>query len=691
MVIRFVFIVAAVLALAGCGGSGSSSTANDTSGSSGSSGSGGSSGGSSTPAPTVTLSASSASIASGGTSTLTWSSTNATSCTASGGWSGSQSTSGTHQVGPLTASATYTLSCSGGGGSAQQSATVTVTGGGGGSTPAPTVTLSASPTSVATNGTPTLTWSSTNATSCTASGGWSGTKATSGSAQVGPLTNSTDFGLTCSGAGGSMQQTVTVTVNDVGGAITGHVDSSFIDLQGDNRVYVFAGSVTPHDDRGSGDAQYKVAVVQDANACTFSYTLTGVAAGTYTVAFTKAAQNDNATTNDNLTFSGTTTVTVAAAPVTHDFNPATKLQVGPGKTYATVAAAAAAAANGAVIEVAAGTYNDDIIVWGQNNITVRGVGGYAHINGTAVIPFVSGDPVRNGKGLWVVDGSNIRIENMEFSGAKVTDQNGAGIRNEGTNLTVCNGYFHDNENGFLGGAYGQLTVEYSTFANNGIGDGFTHNIYVDDGGSTGDKLVFRHNYSHHAKIGHTLKTRARENYILYNSFMDQADGTSSYNIDVPNGGLTYIIGNLIQQGPNTDNPEMIAFGEEGLSSGRTQSVYLVNNTMVNDRGSGTFVDVANGTTTFRSINNLFVFAGTLYSGMQPQATTNLATSSPGLVSTTTYDYHLTSSSPAVNAGTAPGSVNSYDLTPAYQYVQPAEREVRPVNGTIDVGAYEYKP
>jgi hypothetical protein len=531
----------------------------------------------------------------------------------------------------------------------------------------------------------------TNATRCTGSGGWSGAKASSGSEQVGPLTGSTDYGLTCSGAGGSTQQTVTVTVNDVGGAIAGHVDSSFIDLQGDNRVYVFAGSVTPHDDRGTGDAQYKVAVVQDENACTFSYTLTGLSPGTYTIAFTKAAQNDTPGASDNLTFSGATTVAVGAAPLTHDFTPTTKLQVGSGKQYATVAAAAAAAGNGAVIEVSAGTYNDDIVVWSQNNVTVRGVGGYAHINGTAVIPFVSGDPVRNGKGLWVVHGSNIRIENVEFSGAKVTDQNGAGIRNEGTNLSVCNGYFHDNENGFLGGAYGQLTVEYSTFANNGRGDGFTHNIYVDDGANTGDRLVFRHNYSHHAHIGHTLKTRARENYILYSSFMDQADGTSSYSIDVPNGGLTYVIGNLIQQGPNTDNPEMIAFGEEGLSSGRTQNLYLVNNTLVNDLGSGTFVDVANGTSVFRSINNLFVFAGTLYSGTQPQATTNLQTSSAGLVSTTNFDYHLTASSAGVNAGTAPGSANGYDLTPAYQYVQPAERQARPVNGVIDVGAYEYKP
>ena len=41
-------------------------------------------------------------------------------------------------------------------------------------TPVPTVTISANPTSVTSGGSSTLTWSSTNATSCTASGGWSG-------------------------------------------------------------------------------------------------------------------------------------------------------------------------------------------------------------------------------------------------------------------------------------------------------------------------------------------------------------------------------------------------------------------------------------------------------------------------------------------------------------------------------------
>ena len=90
-------------------------------------------------------------------------------------------------------------------------------GGGGGSapvaplTPAPSVNLSADPTSVLLTNTTTLTWSTTNATSCSASGSWSGTKTTSGSEAV-TISNVGDnsFNLSCTGAGGSSSASVTV-------------------------------------------------------------------------------------------------------------------------------------------------------------------------------------------------------------------------------------------------------------------------------------------------------------------------------------------------------------------------------------------------------------------------------------------------------------------------------------------------
>ena len=180
----------------------------------------------STPAPTVTLSANPTSVSSGQSSTLTWSSTNATSCTASGGWSGTKVVSGSQSTGILTANSTFILTCTGAGGSATQSATVTVT-----SVQLPTLTISASPTSVSSGQSSTLTWSSTNTTSCTASGGWSGSKATSGSQSTGTLTANSTFILTCTGAGGSTFKDVVVSVATAGGANS--LTSSLLDTLSD--------------------------------------------------------------------------------------------------------------------------------------------------------------------------------------------------------------------------------------------------------------------------------------------------------------------------------------------------------------------------------------------------------------------------------------------------------------------------
>jgi hypothetical protein len=79
------------------------------------------------------------------------------------------------------------------------------------STVKPTVSLSATPTTVTTGSTSTLKWSSTNASTCTASGAWSGLMPTSGSVAKDPASSST-YSLNCSGAGGSAAQSVAVQV-----------------------------------------------------------------------------------------------------------------------------------------------------------------------------------------------------------------------------------------------------------------------------------------------------------------------------------------------------------------------------------------------------------------------------------------------------------------------------------------------
>lgn len=65
-------------------------------------------------------------IVSGSSATLSWTSSNADSCTASGSWSGSKATNGSESTGSLTSSRTYTLICTGLGGSASDSVTVNI-------------------------------------------------------------------------------------------------------------------------------------------------------------------------------------------------------------------------------------------------------------------------------------------------------------------------------------------------------------------------------------------------------------------------------------------------------------------------------------------------------------------------------------------------------------------------------------
>ncbi|TAL49357.1 hypothetical protein EPN83_01250 [Patescibacteria group bacterium] len=155
-------------------------------------------------------------VSSGSRIDLQWAVSGATSCSASGGWSGAKTaTNGTHNqtnIGPVTANTTYTLSCSNTNGTTNDSFAVNV---------APTVTLTANPTTVLSGGTTTLSWTSTNAASCTASNSslianWSGSKtpvASGSQSGVGPINSSTSFYLDCTGLGGTTRGTATVNLS----------------------------------------------------------------------------------------------------------------------------------------------------------------------------------------------------------------------------------------------------------------------------------------------------------------------------------------------------------------------------------------------------------------------------------------------------------------------------------------------
>ncbi len=311
----------------------------------------------------------------------------------------------------------------------------------------------------------------------------------------------------------------------------------------------------------------------------------------------------------------------------------------------------------------------------KNNLTIKGVGGRAKVDAAG--------KNAGGKGIWVIQGNNTTIENVELSGCAVADKNGAGIRQEGNNLTLRNMFFHDNENGILGGgdATSTLVIEDSEFARNGAGDGYSHNMYIAEIKS----FTLRGSYSHNAKVGHLVKSRAHENVILYNRLTDET-GTASYEIDLPQGGKSYVIGNIIQQSSSSSNGGMVAFAKEGKNPDSV--LFVVNNTFFNSRGAGTFISIVGDLATPTTVrNNIFSGPGTMIDQSSAIKDSNFVGDAM-FVNAAGYDYHLKSGSPALDKGVPAGTGSGRPLEATCQYVHPAHAVVRKAVGVSDLGGFE---
>ena len=285
------------------------------------------------------------------------------------------------------------------------------------------------------------------------------------------------------------------------------------------------------------------------------------------------------------------------------------LHVGPRRAITRIGVAAQEAGDGDVIEIDPGDYVADVAIWDRAELTIRGAGNRVRL--------LAAGAHAEGKAIWVIRRGRITIENIEFIGARVPDNNGAGIRHEGGQLIVRRCGFRNNQNGILTGSdpKSTLEVESSEFGYNGAGDGLSHGIYV------GAIASFRlsGSYVHHGNVGHLVKTRARHNRIEYNRLSDEAGGRSSYELEFPNGGVAEVVGNIIQQGAGTRNSVIVSYGAEGYG-GRSNSLSFVHNTLVNDevRG-GTFLRVAPGAVAVVLRNNLWVGRGKIDASAQAVA------------------------------------------------------------------------
>ncbi len=373
--------------------------------------------------------------------------------------------------------------------------------------------------------------------------------------------------------------------------------------------------------------------------------------------------------------------TVAAAATARALAPATMI-VGPGEKITSLSDAARQARDGEVIEIRPGTYRGQPAVWTQDKLIIRGA---------AERPVMLADgKSAEGKAIWVVRGGRVQIENVEFRGARVPSLNGAGIRFEKGHLVVRNSAFFDNEMGLLTANHADMSLEVvdSEFGDAPHTQGDLHHLlYV---GAIA-RFSLRGSRFANGYLGHLVKSRARENHILYNMLVDGAGGKASYELEFPNGGVAYVIGNTIGQSAGTDNPKMLSFGAEG---GRwpENALYMAHNTLINDFHAGSFVhvwlDKLAGDVEVWLLNNLLVGNGELSRPAQGRFDGNRAVGRGELIEQGGVPVRLTTSSPLRGAVRPPGEANEVALLPSAEFTFPVGTRLLRVGSRLAPGAFQ---
>ena len=277
-----------------------------------------------------------------------------------------------------------------------------------------------------------------------------------------------------------------------------------------------------------------------------------------------------------------------------------------------------------------------------------------------------------GKAIWVVKGTNVVIENIAFSGVNVPGKNGAGIRHEGGKLTVRRCLFEHNEIGLLtsNDPSSELEIEGSEFRDNAVVPPQqvdpSHQIYV----GRIRRFTLTASYVHRGAVGHLVKSRARENRIYYNRLTDEPEGHASYELEFPNGGMAYVVGNIIQQSARSENVFLISFGAEGYAWPESE-IYLASNTLVDDLPwGGHYLHVAPGARRVEALNNLLVGRNRSTDLGTADSGGNFAVGAAEVVSVTSFDFRLRKKAAVVGLAVAPTVAQGAILTPQFEYVHP---------------------
>ncbi|MFZ1991507.1 MAG: hypothetical protein WAW96_17260, partial [Alphaproteobacteria bacterium] len=260
--------------------------------------------------------------------------------------------------------------------------------------------------------------------------------------------------------------------------------------------------------------------------------------------------------------------------------------VGPRLEYSKPSEVAALVGPGDTVNISAGTYAD-CVVWPKNvpGLKLMGVGGDVVLAGKTCA----------GKAIFVIQGDDTLVRGLTFKGAKVEDHNGAGIRMESRKLTIEGSHFIGNENGILttSNPDAELIIRNSSFEGNGACiEECAHGLYA----GRIARVHIEHSVFLAQHVGHHVKSRAALTEIIDTRIEDGPEGTSSYLVDIPNGGDLFMSGDTLEKGPLSSNKTTaIEIGAEGLSNA-TNSIRIENCRFTNNTG-GPVVFLLNRTTT----------------------------------------------------------------------------------------------
>jgi hypothetical protein len=271
----------------------------------------------------------------------------------------------------------------------------------------------------------------------------------------------------------------------------------------------------------------------------------------------------------------------------------------------TIDFAALRAANGDTIVIANGNYRG-CAIFRASNIIIR-----AETPGKVVIR----DQSCGGKGIFVITGNNVTVEGLTLRGAKVPDGNGAGIRFEGSGLTVRNVTFINNQNGILSNsnAASSVHIDGSLFDSNGTCEnaaGCAHGIYI----NMAAELMVTNSLFVNTRSGHHIKSRALKTIIRNTTLDDGLTGTASYAIQLAQGGDGLITGNTIIKGPMAENKATAIFiGGEGNNE-FSAPILVSGNRFINRTGTKPYFVYNTTANTVRLTNNIITGPAILVSG-----------------------------------------------------------------------------